>query len=114
MSYKVIYPFTDLQDNNHPYKVGDNFPRLGLVVSEARLKQLAGENNKRGKALIEVVEDKELELPFVSVGAKYTKTEINRMPIAELKRVAAELGVEDVDNMNGAELKKVLIELFDL
>lgn len=55
-----------------------------------------------------------MELPFVTVGAKYTKTEINRMPIAELKRVANELGVEDVDNMNGAELKKVLIELFDL
>ena len=114
MGYKVIHPFTDLQDNNYLYKVGDSFPHLGFSVTDARLRQLSGTNNKRGKALIEFVEDKELELPFASVGAKYTKTEINRMPIAELKRVANELGVEGANDMNGAELKKALIELFDL
>ena len=114
MSYKVIHFFTDLQDNNYQYKVGDLFPRLGLIVEDARLKQLSTPNNKRGKALIEFVEDKELELPFVTVGAKYTKTEINRMPIAELKRIANELGVEGADDMSGAELKKVLIEKFGL
>lgn len=51
MSYKVIYSFTDLQDNNHPYKVGDNFPRLGLVVSDARLKQLSSETINVAKHL---------------------------------------------------------------
>ena len=48
MSYKVIHYFTDLQDFNHPYKVGDSFPRLGLKVSEDRLKELASKNNKQG------------------------------------------------------------------
>lgn len=114
MSYKVIHSFTDLQDNNHPYKVGDSFPRLGLVVSDARLNQLSGKNNKRGKALIEIVEEQELELPFVTVGEKYTKTEINRMPLAELRKLATEKKVVGVEDMNGAELKKALIELFNL
>ena len=56
MSYKVIHYFEDLQDFNHPYKVGETFPRLGMVVTEGRLKELSGSNNKQGKPLIEKVE----------------------------------------------------------
>lgn len=56
--YKVIKYFTDLQDKNHPYKPGDTFPRKGLKVSEDRLKELAGKDNKRGEPLIELVEKK--------------------------------------------------------
>lgn len=44
----------------------------------------------------------------------YTKTEINRMPTAELKEVAKTNGIENVEEMTGAELKKVLIEKFGL
>lgn len=50
--YEVIKYFTDLQDFNHPYNVGDVFPRIGLVVSDARCKELASANNKQGEALI--------------------------------------------------------------
>ena len=57
MSYKVIHYFTDLQDNNHPYQVGDKFPRQGAVVSEKRLKSLSSKENKLGKALIELVSE---------------------------------------------------------
>lgn len=56
--YKVISFFTDLQDFNHPYKVGDVFPRQGMNVSEERLKELAGSKNKQGKPLIEKIEEK--------------------------------------------------------
>lgn len=56
--YKVINFFTDLQDFNHPYKVGDVFPRQGMNVSEERLKELAGSKNKQGKPLIEKIEEK--------------------------------------------------------
>jgi hypothetical protein len=55
--YKVINFFTDLQDFNHPYKVGDVFPRQGMNVSEERLKELAGSKNKQGKPLIEKIEE---------------------------------------------------------
>lgn len=101
--YKVISYFTDLQDFNHPYKVGDIFPRLGMNVSEKRLKELSGSNNKQGKPLIEEVKE-------VLEEKKYTKTEINRMPIAALKNVAGKLGIDNFDTMTGAELKKVLIK----
>lgn len=53
--YKVIHYFTDLQDGNKPYNVGDTFPRQGLTVTKKRLAELAGKDNKQGKPLIELV-----------------------------------------------------------
>lgn len=53
--YVVKAFFTDLQDNNHAYNVGDTFPRDGMAVTPDRIKELSGENNKRGIALIEEV-----------------------------------------------------------
>lgn len=53
--YKVICYFTDLHDNNYPYSVGDIFPRHGLEVTEGRLQELAGSDNKQGKPLIKLV-----------------------------------------------------------
>lgn len=62
--YKVIKFFTDLQDNDHPYNVGDPFPRTGLSVTKARLAELAGNDNKRGEPLIKLVsEPKQAEKP---------------------------------------------------
>lgn len=57
MGYRVIKYFTDLQDNDRPYNVGDTFPRDGLSVSPARYKELAGANNKQGTPLIEKIPD---------------------------------------------------------
>ena len=58
MMYKVIKFFTDLQDKDHPYNVGDTFPRSGMTVTEARLAELSGSGNKRGEPLIQFVEEK--------------------------------------------------------
>lgn len=54
--YRVIKFFTDLQDNNHAYKVGDVFPHDGMKVSEMRLKELSTDANRRHMPLIEKVE----------------------------------------------------------
>lgn len=54
--YKVIKHFTDLQDKNHPYNVGDIFPREGLEVKPERLAELAGSGNRQGVPLIKLVE----------------------------------------------------------
>lgn len=59
--YRVIVFFTDIQDGGHAYNVGDIFPREGVTVSEQRLKELSGAENKRGKALIEAVKEKKAE-----------------------------------------------------
>lgn len=61
MQYEVIHFFTDLQDNNFPYNVGDSFPRVGLTVNNERLAELSGSNNKQGKPLILAKEVKEPE-----------------------------------------------------
>lgn len=53
--YKVVKHFTDLQDNNHPYNVGDVYPRKGVDVAPERIAELSGKNNKQGVALIEEV-----------------------------------------------------------
>lgn len=56
--YKVISYFTDLQDNDYPYNVGDKYPRNGLTVTAERIKELSGKSNLRGIALIEEVQEK--------------------------------------------------------
>lgn len=55
MKYRVIKYFTDLQDGEYPYNVGDEFPRKGKTVTADRIKELSGTQNKRGIALIEEV-----------------------------------------------------------
>ena len=54
--YKVIKPFADLQDNNYIYEAGDAFPRAGITVTDARLAELSGSNNKQHEPLIKKVE----------------------------------------------------------
>ena len=53
--YKVIKFFTDLQDNDFAYEVGDTFPREGLEVTESRLAELSSSDNRQGVPLIEKV-----------------------------------------------------------
>ena len=55
--YRVIKFFHDLQDGDHPYNVGDTFPREGAEPSEKRIAELSGSGNRQGKPLIELVEE---------------------------------------------------------
>ena len=55
--FKVIKFFTDLQDGNNPYEVGDTFPRKGLEVAEERLAELSGSENKQGEPLMKEVKE---------------------------------------------------------
>lgn len=57
--YKVIKHFTDLQDKNHPYYVGDDFPREGLKVTKERITELSSSNNKRREPLIALATSQE-------------------------------------------------------
>lgn len=56
--YRVIEFFADLQDGGYAYHVGDKYPRDGVVVSEPRLRELAGSDNKRGMPLIKEIPEK--------------------------------------------------------
>lgn len=57
MVYRVIYPFKDLEDNNHIYKIDDKFPYDDKEVSKKRIKELSSTKNKIGKRLIKEIED---------------------------------------------------------
>lgn len=63
MMYRVIKYFTDLQDNEHAYNVGDVYPRQGVVVSGERIAELASAENKQHTPLIEAVDEPEAESP---------------------------------------------------
>lgn len=55
--YKAIENFTDLQDNNYAYRVGDIYPREGYSPTTERISRLASRYNKRGRAVIEEIAD---------------------------------------------------------
>ena len=59
MAYKVIKHFTDMQDNNFAYQVGDEYPRKGMSVLPSRIKELAGKKNRQGCPLIEEIPEAE-------------------------------------------------------
>lgn len=52
MTYTVIKRFSDLQDGNHVYEIGDTFPREGVAVSPKRITELAGSENRQRTPLI--------------------------------------------------------------
>ena len=56
--YKVIKSFTDLQDNNYAYYVGDAFPHNGVEVGAERIAELASAKNRLGVPLIEEIAEK--------------------------------------------------------
>lgn len=59
MSYIVIEEFCDKTDEFRAYLPGAEFPRKGLDVSEARIKELSTDANALHKPLIkEVAEEK--------------------------------------------------------
>lgn len=60
--YKVIKHFTDMQDNNFAYNVGDEYPRKGVSVLQSRINELAGSKNRQGVPLIEEIEESKEEI----------------------------------------------------
>lgn len=57
MKYIVIHSFKDLQDDNYIYQVGDFYPRKDIKdISDERIEELSGINNKIGKSLIKKIE----------------------------------------------------------
>ena len=56
--YRVIKSFTDLQDNNYAYSVGDTFPHNGVEVGAERVAELESDKNRLGVPLIEEVTEK--------------------------------------------------------
>lgn len=87
--YKVIEYFTDLQDNDYAYNVGDTFPRANSPVSKERLTELSTKNNRQNKPLIERVEE---------------QIALDDMKVSELKELAKQRDIEGFSHMKKSEL----------
>lgn len=57
--YKAIERFKDLKDDGFVYEAGDRYPRKGKRVSKARITELSGSDNKRGRPVIAEIEEEE-------------------------------------------------------
>ena len=101
-TYRAKEYFTDLQDNNHEYKVGSQYPRKGLVVSESRINELLGSNNKQHRPVIEEVE----EIPFTA--PKYTAKQLESMTIAQIEQLAEDYGYEITKTLKGDIIEEFL------
>ena len=69
---------------------------------------------KAEKPVEKVAEESATEKVEEPKETAYTKTEINRMPIVELRRLARKHGIKKAADKSGAELKAELIDILKL
>ena len=90
-----------VKHNGKYYPAGTDVPVGGKTVED--------------KKVVEIKEDdfaQHMNPPEETSEVQYTKTEINRMSTADLKELAKENGIDD--GLSGAEIKKALIDKFNL
>lgn len=95
---------------NHMVKVGNVYYPAGAEVP-------VGEPKKELPPKVEEVKEEPKEVVENKVEepkANYSKRDIQRMTVAELQKVGKENGVVDADELNGAQLKSILIKQFGL
>lgn len=73
MRYIVIEEFADKSDGFRAYLPGAEFPRKGLDVSEARIKELSTDANALHKPLIKEVAEEKKEEPKKAPPKKASK-----------------------------------------
>lgn len=113
MQYEVIRFFTDAQDNEYAYREGDIYPREGLTVSDARIKDLLSGNNFQRVALIKRVTRNYVQKNKAEEPVNYTAEDIQKMPYMKLKSVAKQNGVE-VKDKEASDIRSELIEKLGL
>lgn len=90
-------------------KIGDTFEDGNSTYEIIRVLKDGNYISKRVECNKLVEKDKFLEEKVEN--KKYTKTQINRMSIAELKKLANEYGIEAT---GGSAIKKAIIEKLEL
>lgn len=100
---------------DHRVKFKGILYEIGQDVPMEENKAVEKANTKPQEVAKEEVADdfsQHMNAPEETKEFAYTKTEINRMSTADLKELAKENGIED--GLTGAEIKKALIEKFEL
>ena len=81
VSYRVVKNFHDRQDYNRLYRVGNDYPRVGVALNGHRVEQLLS-----GGYIEEVKE----EIPFEP--EVFTAEKLSSMTIAQITALAQEYG----------------------
>ena len=89
MQYKTIVFFRDLQDGNRPYSPGDIFPREGLTVTAARLAELSGSDNLRGKPLIREIKAEPVAAAAPAAPVEAAPVEAAPAPVKKTRKKGA-------------------------
>ena len=55
--YRSVINWHDLQDDNHVYLIGDEYPRKGLTPTRERIEQLCGRANLAKRPYIVKVDE---------------------------------------------------------
>lgn len=87
--------------NGKYYPTGTDVPVGGKPVEDKKVEKVKADDFAQY-----------MNLPEETSEVQYTKTEINRMSTADLKKLAKENGIDD--SLSGAEIKKALIDKFNL
>ena len=97
-----------VKHNGKYYPAGTDVPVGGKPVEDKK-DDFTVDGKVVGKVKEDVIEITDEEVVKEN---QFTKTEINRMSTADLKKLASENGIDD--SLSGAEIKKALIEKFEL
>lgn len=111
--YRVVSFFTDLQDDNYAYNVGDKFPRDGMVVSNERINELLSDQNKQHRQLIQFVDEFEEvavadDSPVAEGEKVYDEETLSEMTTREIKALAAERGYKITKNAKADVIEQFL------
>ena len=87
--YKVEVQFLDGQDDNHLYKVGDVYPRVGIKPTQERIEELSTDNNRRNVVAI-------------------SKLDLNKMKLSELRELAEQRDLDDISSRKKVDLIEAL------
>ena len=69
MQYEVLEYFTDLQDNDYEYNVGDVYPHEGYTPTDKRINDLVSDNNVRKHPIIKAIPEKTESAEIVETSA---------------------------------------------
>lgn len=87
--YKVEVQFLDGQDDNHLYKIGDIYPRVGINPTNERIEELSTDNNRRNVVAI-------------------SKLDLNKLKLSELRELAKQRDLDDISSRKKVDLIEAL------
>lgn len=82
---------------------------MSMMIHRNKKKKL-----EKKSALVQSAENTQTYKEEIPEEQRYTKTDISRMNKDDLVSLANELGIENVEKMSGNDLKKELIQKFEL